>query len=181
MAGIILKGDGFVGIADEKRAAIKQAMAAADAMGVLPDDPEKRKLIIERMEHRLSRKGWNWQKDGTVARVDDRGIARVIPQGEGIGFLPGTKGARRPTSGTATWRNIPVVQPTTLREAAARFHQRMVDSVEKFGEIPIALQKELQAEGWRQGQPVPREKIEDFSRRFQEKYQAKRRSATLRT
>lgn len=175
MANIILKGDDFVGIADPKRRAIKEAMAAADAMGVLPDDPEKRKLIVSRMEHRLAKKGWDWQKDGTVARVDDRGVARVIPQGEGIGFLPGTMGRRKPASGTARWRNLPVVQPTTLREAAARFHQRMVDSVEKYGHVPVELQKELAAEGWKQGQPVPREKVEEFSRRFQERFWAKRR------
>lgn len=175
MANIILKGDGFVGIADEKRRLIKEAMVAADAMGVLPDDPEKRKLIVERMDKRLSRKGWNWQKDGTVARVDDRGIARVIPQGEGIGFLPGTKGRRQEASGIAHWKDLPAIKPITVREAAARFHRRIVESIEKGGSIPKTLKDDLVAEGWREGNPIPRAKIEDWSSRFQEQFHAKRR------
>lgn len=173
MANIILKGDDFVGIADEKRRAIKEAMAAADAMGVLPDDPEKRKLIIERMDRRLSKKGWNWQKDGTVTRVDDRGVARVIPQREGIGFLPGTSGGRAAFSQEHRFQPVKKLKPATMREAAARFHQRIVDSIEKFGYVPVELQKDLAAEGWKMGQPVPRAKVEEFTRRFQERYAQK--------
>lgn len=163
----------MVGIADPKRRAIRDAMAAADAMGVLPDDPEKRKLIVERLDKRLAKKGWDWQKDGTVVRVDDRGIARIIPQSQGIGFLPGTAGGRGPASGVATWKNIPKIKPATFREAAARFHQRIVDSIEKFGHVPVDLEKELQAEGWKQGTPITRERIEQFTRDFQERWHRK--------
>ncbi len=170
MANIILKGEGFAGIADEKRRAIKEAMAAADAMGVLPDDPEKRKLVIDRLDKRLSRKGWNWQKDGTVVRVDDRGVARVIPQSEGVGFLPGTLGGRQRESGEVTWTDIPALPKPDARAAANRFHARIVDALEKTGRIPVALQRELEAEGWKLGQPVPRQKLEDWCNSFQAEF-----------
>ena len=178
MPAFILKGDGFVGITDDRRREIKEAMAAADAMGVLPDDPEKRKLIIERLDKRLAKrnKGWGFQKDGTVVRVDDRGIARVIPQSEGIGFLPGTMGGRAPESGEAVWKNIPDIVSIDPRTAASRFYQRIRLAMEKQGYIPADLRRDMIAEGWREGQPISQARIEQWCSDFQTRFDAKKRN-----
>lgn len=183
MTGIILKGGGFVGITDAKRRAIYEAEKAAAAMGVLPDDPEKRRVIIERLGARLARAGRGWDMNAmeTVTRVDEQGVARIIPKREATGWLPGLPA--HPDSRDASSRTAQVgrtrphreqvflpdpgpIMQVDARTAAARFYARIRDEMERHGYIPQALRQELYAEGWKLGQPVPLATLEDWCNRF---------------
>lgn len=190
MAGIILKGEDFVGITDERRRAIYEAEKAAAAMGVLPDDPEKRKAIIERLSRRLAAagKGWGFRADETVVRVDELGVARIIDKSQATGFLPGLPahpGTRDRSSGSARpGRTTPFrkqvafqdpgeIRPVDPREAALRFYHRIRDTMERTGYIPDSLRAELLAEGWKIGQPVTAARLEQWCREFQEQWHRK--------
>ena len=177
MPAVHLKGDGFVGITDAKRRAVYEAEKAAAAMGVLPDDKEKRDAIIERLERRLASRGvgWNAQTYDTVVRVDDLGRARVIPLSEGAGWLDGTVGGQKTPTRIPHRFAKPTITKVDPRVAAQRFYERIRGAMERTGYIPGQLVKELQAEGWRLGQPVTLERLEQWARDFQETYHAHRR------
>lgn len=190
MAGVILKGDGFVGITDERRRAIYEAEKAAAAMGVLPDDKEKRDAIIGRLERRLAaaNRGWRMNQEETVVRVDEQGVARVIDKSQAVGFIkglpahPGSRdassrtaraGRRRPHRETVFMPAPPDLVPVDPRVAAERFHARIVQQMERTGYVPAELRRELAAEGWRLGQPVPQARVDEWCAKFQAEWHAK--------
>lgn len=188
--GVILKGDGWAGIADPRRRAIYEAEKSAAAMGVLPDDKEKRRVIIERLGARLARanRGWDFDQLETVVRVDDQGVARIIDKSEAVGWVegaaahPGTRdassgaarsGRRTPYQEEIAFERPPELAKVDPRVAAERFHARITGELARTGYIPVALRQELAAEGWRLGQPVPREKVDEWCARFQNEWHAK--------
>jgi hypothetical protein len=189
MPGIVFKGDDFAGIQDAKRRAIYEAESAAAAAGVLPDDKEKRKAIIDRLQRRLARqgRGWDFRADETVVRVDEQGVARIIPKDRAVGWmegLPAHPGTRDVTSRYSrpgrkaplrkqVFFNEPEIKPVDPRIAAQNFHARIVGEMERTGYIPAALRQELAAQGWRLGQPVPRAKIDEWCARFQAEWHNK--------
>jgi hypothetical protein len=184
MPAIHLNGEGFVGITDARRRAIYEAEKSAAAMGVLPDDPEKRSAIIERLTRRLAVRGVGWDLNlpETAVRVDEQGVARIIPKREAAGWQPGlpaSPDSRDASSGTAqVGRTRPhreqvsfpdpgEITPVDPRTAAQRFHQRIRDEMARTGYIPKALRVELAAEGWKLGQPISLQKVEEWCNRFQ--------------
>lgn len=184
MAGVILKGDGFVGITDARRRAIYEAERSAAAMGVLPDEKDKRDAIIARLERRLSRagRGWGMEQQETVVRVDDLGVAHIIPKSEATGWMDGLPahratqdvtsrsaqvGRQRPYTEQVAFADPGPIMSVSPREAAARFHARISAEMARTGYIPAALRQELLAEGWKLGQPVSSARLEQWCSDFQ--------------
>jgi hypothetical protein len=160
MPAIILKGDDFVGIADDRRRAIYEAEAATSTLNL---DPEMKRAILDRWKERIGRVGAGFRLDGTVTRVDDQGVARIIPQAQGVGFIHGTHGGRKkPYSKPFNFNDPGEITPVETRVAAERFYWRIRDAIERFGTIPAELERDLRAEGWRVGQPVDPEKVRQF-------------------
>jgi hypothetical protein len=173
--------------ASEERQAILEAERSAAAMGVLPDDREKRQAIIGRLRRRLAAagKGFAFNLPETVVRVDEQGVARIIPKSQAVGWMPGlpaspdtkdvtSRGAQdgrtRPHRERVAFSDPGPIQPVDPRVAASRFHARIRDELVQTGRIPLALQQELAVEGWKLGQPVPLKKVADWCARFQTEF-----------
>lgn len=183
MAAVILKDPDMVGITDSKRRAILEAERMAGALGILPDDKEKRAYVIEQLQRRLARagKGWDWEFEETVVRVDDNGVPRIIPKSQAVGWMRGLPaspdtydrtshtartGRTRPLEKDFDFKDPGAIKPVQPRVAAERFYARIRSEIERSGYIPQALRLELWEAGWRVGHPIPLDKVEQWCKEF---------------
>lgn len=166
---------------DAKRRAIKRVEQLAEQAGItLPE--ETKRALIERMDRRLASAGLGWDAEfkGAVVRTDERGVARLLPQAEGLSRSPdGRKlyGGKDPASFEEPVRLIvppgPKATRLSAREAAQSMHKRLVEAIEKHGMIPSELMVELRRTGWDLGQPVPRQKVEEFAKELTRRVRAR--------
>lgn len=156
-----------------RRRALKRIEAMADKAGVtIPEDVKQ--ALIERMDRRLQAAGLDWNAEfrGAVARVDEHGIARVIPQSEGLAEIGGQRLYGGKTEEqinresqarlAQAWQSRGGVdlRPPSPREAAERMHQRITSEIERRGgDFPTELVQEMLGESWRVGQPVAQDKV----------------------
>lgn len=163
---------------DDKRRAILEAERQAADLGI-EHTGEQRRDIIAKLDTRFANVGWGWTKDNVVLRTDETGTPRVIPIEEAVGYIAGLpahpdsgKGSKdftsrhgrtKPYEEKVAFDDPGKITPRSPAAAAEAFYGRIRGAIEQYGTIPQVLLQDLHAEGWRQGAPIPWDKVRSWA------------------